>query len=90
VDTHNVASTEAKRNHSVAQSPVQSLAAQHIELLTGSPDTPMCFRGFRDNKADDAARKFNGTLAECWSQIEAMQREGWGHLRRRQRRRPKR
>ena len=54
------------------------MAAEHIRLLTGSPDTPAWFRVFDDSGKDgNKAAKFFGTVAERWQQIE-WQADGCG------------
>jgi hypothetical protein len=54
-------------------SPLQ-FAERHIELLTGSADTPICFRVIAP---DGRARNINGTLAERWAELEQLNRSGW-------------
>ncbi len=52
--------------------PRRDSAARHVELLTGSADTPCCFRllgGMGD-------RNLSGRLANLWEQIEAAQEHG--------------
>ncbi|HZK90308.1 MAG TPA: hypothetical protein VFC56_09200, partial [Stellaceae bacterium] len=60
--------------------PVRDAAAEHIELLTGSPDTPMHFRVFPDDKksADKFGQDFYGTVAEVWPEIQNWQSQGCG------------
>jgi AAA domain/RepB DNA-primase from phage plasmid len=56
-------------------------AREHIQLLTGSPDTAMWFRFFDDNterKDGTLAGKLYGTVAECWPEIERRQDMGCG------------
>src|SRR5215472_14216161 len=52
-------------------------AARHLELLTGSSDTPVWFRAFAD-AGKSRASKFFGTIADRWSDIEHLQTEGCG------------
>jgi len=49
--------------------PDYALAARHIELLTGSADTPICFRVLTES---GAASKINGTLVECWDELSKL------------------
>jgi hypothetical protein len=42
-------------------------AREHIELLTGSPDTPVWFRAIVDTGGD--AVKIYGTVADCWPEL---------------------
>jgi hypothetical protein len=52
-------------------------ALRHLELLTGSRDTPVWFRAFTDAGKGEA-RKFFGTVAGQWSEIESLQAAGCG------------
>jgi len=52
-------------------------ALRHIELLTGSRDTPVWFRAFTD-VGKSMAIKFFGTVFDQWSEIERLQAAGCG------------
>ena len=66
--------------------PNLATARRHIELLTGSPDTPVHLRLFHDGKekhkkssTDAPARKLPlGSVAKHWPDIEGLQAEGYG------------
>lgn len=55
--------------------PSFEMAAEHIRLLTGSADTPMCFRLLGPERGD--GENLTGTLAELWSRIVEMQGQRW-------------
>jgi hypothetical protein len=54
----------------------QALAREHVELLTGSAATPVCFRAILDTGG--GATKIHGTVADCWPEIMAHQAAGCG------------
>jgi hypothetical protein len=68
MDTHNVSPQPG------AVKPDFGNAAQHIELLTGSAETSICFRVIAP---DGTARNINGTLAELWPELERLNLAGW-------------
>lgn len=53
-------------------------ALRHIELLTGSPDTPVHIRLIHDKPKGKGARKLYGSLSKLWPEIVAAQAEGFG------------
>lgn len=53
-----------------------AMAKRQIELLTGSPVTPIHFRLIHDT--EDRAEKLYGSVDELWPLMMAKQREGYG------------
>jgi len=54
-----------------------ALARQHIELLTGSPDTAVWFRFIRTTDRDAPVFKQLGTVDNTWPLIERHQSDGY-------------
>jgi hypothetical protein len=67
------------RPSNIEVKPEYGIAERHIELLTGSADTPICFRVISqpDGRGETSARKINGTLADRWTELAELNREGW-------------
>ena len=53
-------------------------ASRHVELLTGSANTPVCVRLLHDSDKSQPARKLEGTIADLWPEIEDAQSRGFG------------
>jgi hypothetical protein len=57
--------------------PDPAQARRHIELLTGSATTPVCFRFFSDKKEGGAANSF-GKIDKVWGEVLLYQGQGMG------------
>lgn len=63
---------------SISKFPCLQIAEQHIECLTGSPDTEMHVRLIHDSDKKAIAKKLYGKIKDLWPQMVEAQANGYG------------